>query len=87
MANRYNEVNNSGVLTISGGAMPANTYTNNDPYISRVSGQGNTVVTPTVTSGAGAGHAVEIDGDGACYDTVSGAAVNIANTNVNCINL
>lgn len=84
MAIRYNEVNNSGVLTISGGAMPANTYTNNDPYISRVSGNGNTVVTPTVTAN---GHAVEQDGDGGCYDTVSGATVNISSTNIGCINL
>jgi hypothetical protein len=84
MSNRNNVVNNSGIETISGGNMPANIYTNADPYISRVSGAGNTVVTPTVTAN---GHAVEIDGDGGVWDTVSGVAVDINKTNINAINL
>lgn len=87
MSQRFNVVNNGGIETISGGNMPANTYANADPYISRATGNGNTVVTPTVTSGPNAGHAVEIDGDGGCWDTVSGAAVNIAFTNIGLINL
>lgn len=84
MSQRFNEVNNGGILTISGGNMPASTYTNGDPYISRVLGNGNTVVTPTVTAN---GHAVEIDGDGGVWDTVSGIAVDINKTNIGNINL
>lgn len=84
MATRYNEVNNSGVLTISGGNMPANTYTNNNPYISRAVGSGNTVVTPIVISN---GHAVEQAGDGGVWDTVSNVTVDINKTNLDCINL
>jgi hypothetical protein len=84
MSSRFNETNNSGVLTISGGNMPANTYTNNDAYISRASGAGNTVVTPTVIAN---GHAVEQDGDGGCWDTVSGAIVNVDKTTIGTINL
>jgi hypothetical protein len=84
MNQRYNEVNNSGVLTISGGNMPANIYTNNDAYASRVSGQGNTFVIPTVTAN---GHAVEQAGDGGCWDTVSSIPVDINTTNIGAINL
>ena len=85
MSVRYNEVNNTGQVTVSGGNMPANNYTNNDPYISRVgTSVGNTVVTPVVISN---NHAVEQDGDGGCWDTVSGVAVDINKTNIGCINL
>lgn len=84
MSNRNNIVNNGGVQTQTGGNMPANTASNADPYISRVSGNGNLVVTPTVTAN---GHAVEQDGDGGCWDTVSGVTVDINKTNLGAINL
>jgi hypothetical protein len=85
MSIRYNEVNSGGIVTVSGGNMPTNAYTNNDPYISRVGTVvGNTVVTPVVISN---GHAVEQDGDGGCWDTVSGVNVDINKTNIGCINL
>lgn len=84
MSSRFNETNNGGILTIAGGNMPANNYTNNDSYISRASGTGNTVVTPIVLSNS---HPVEQGGDGGCWDTTSGAAVDINKTNLNCINL
>jgi len=83
MSIRTNEVNNGGILTISSGNMPANTYTNADAYISRLGG-GNSVVVPTVTSN---GHAVEQGGDGGIWDTVSGVAVDINKTNWGAINL
>lgn len=84
MSQRYNEVNNGGILTISGGNMPANTYTNNDPYVSRVSGGGNKTVTPTVIAN---GNAVEQGGDGGCWDTVANKTVDINATTLGCINL
>jgi hypothetical protein len=83
MSVRFNGTNNSGITTISGGNMPANNYTNSDAYISRL-GAGNNVVTPTVTAN---GHAVEQDGDGGCWDTVSGVTVDINKTNLGAINL
>lgn len=84
MSSRFNETNNSGVLTISGGNMPANTYTNNDAYISRVSGQGNVPVSPKVIA---SGNIVEQAGDGGCWDTVAGVAVNIDKTTIGTLNL
>jgi hypothetical protein len=87
MSVRYNEVNASGILTISGGNMPASTYTNLNQRTSRTNGQGGAggVATITVTSGPNAGHAVEIDGDGGLWDTVAGAPVQDFLTNINCI--
>jgi hypothetical protein len=84
MSQRYNEVNNSGQLTISGGNMPASTYTNQYQPTSRTSGQGGagTAATITVISN---GHAVEVDGDGGLWDTVSGVKVQDWQTNILCI--
>lgn len=87
MANRYNEVNNGGIVTISGGNMPADIYTNQYQPTSRTVGQGGAgkAASITVVSGPNAGHAVEVDGDGGLYDTVSGAAVQDWQTNLLCI--
>lgn len=80
MSIRTNEVNNGGILTISGGNMPANTYTNARAIPSRVSG----TAAPTVLSN---GHAVEVGGDDGCWDTVSGAVVDRSLTTLGTINL
>jgi hypothetical protein len=87
MSIRYNETNSAGILTISGGNMPASTYTNKYQPLSRTQGQGGAggAATITVTSGPNAGHAVEVDGDGGLYDTVSGANVQDWQTNILCI--
>lgn len=84
MAGRANEVNNGGIVTVSGSNMPANFFTNAQPQISRATGQGNTVATPTVTAN---GHAVEEGGDGGCWDTVSNINVLRDRTNIDAINL
>lgn len=84
MSIRYNETNNGGVLTITGGNMPLDIYTNQQTYYSRATGQGNTPVTPTVIAN---GHAVEVDGDGGCWDTVSGVTVQRDRTTLDTINL
>lgn len=84
MSIRTNEVNNGGVLTISGGNMPANIYTNPNPYISRVVGSGNSVVSAKVIA---SGNVVEIGGDGGVWDTVAGVAVNVDKTTIDTINL
>jgi len=64
--------------------MPTNAYTNNDAYISRATGNGNTVVSPKVIA---SGNIVEQDGDGGCWDTVAGVAVNVDKTTIGTINL
>lgn len=87
MSQRYNETNNGGILTISGGNMPASTYTNQYQHLSRTAGQGGSgkAASITVTSGPNAGHAVEVDGDGGLWDTVTGVAVQDWQTNILCI--
>jgi hypothetical protein len=87
MSNRFNETNNSGILTITGGNMPVDTYTNQTVHTSRNTGQGGAgaAATITVVSGPNAGHAVEIDGDGGLWDTVAGAPVQDYLTNILCI--
>lgn len=84
MSQRFNETNASGILTISGGNMPASTYTNQYQPTSRTTGQGGAgkAASITVTSN---GHAVEVDGDGGLWDTTTGAAVQDWQTNVLCI--
>ena len=84
MAIRYNETNNTGQVTITGGAMPADNYTNKYQPTSRTAGQGGAGGAAAITVTAN-GHAVEVDGDGGLYDTVSGANVQDFQTNILCI--
>lgn len=84
MSIRTNEVNNGGLVTVSGGNMPAQIFTNATTIISRATGTGNTPVTATVTANA---HAVEVGGDGGVWDTVSSVAVNRDKTNLDTLNL
>lgn len=84
MANRFNETNNGGLLTIAGGAMPASTYTNQYQPTSRTVGQGGSGGKASITVVAN-GHPVEVDGDGGLYDTTTGAAVQDWQTNILCI--
>jgi hypothetical protein len=84
MSNRYNETNNGGILTISGGSMPTDNYTNQYQPASRTKGQGGSGGAATITVIAN-GHAVEVDGDGGLYDTVSGVNVQDWQTNILCI--
>lgn len=74
MSIRYNEVNNSGIVTVSGGNMPTNAYANQYQPTSRTAGQGGAgkAATIVVTSN---NHPVEVDGDGGLWDTTSGVAV------------
>lgn len=81
MSIRTNEVNNGGILTITGGNMPTDNYTNAATYLSRSTGL---PVTATVISN---GHAVEIGGDGGVWDTVSGAIVQRDKTTLDTLNL
>jgi hypothetical protein len=87
MSNRFNETNNGGILTISGGNMPTDTYTNQFQPLSRTAGQGGSgkAASIIVVSGPNAGHAVEVDGDGGLWDTVAGAPVEDFLTNILCI--
>jgi hypothetical protein len=84
MSQRYNETNVGGVLTISGGNMPASNYTNQYQPASRTKGQGGSGGAATITVTAN-GHAVEVDGDGGLWDTTSGVAVQDWQTNILCI--
>lgn len=84
MSVRYNEVNASGILTISGGNMPASTYTNQTQRTSRTQGQGGAGAAATITVTSN-GHPVEVDGDGGLWDTTSGVAVQDWQTNILCI--
>jgi hypothetical protein len=86
MSIRTNEINNGGIVTVNvaGGNMPVDNYCNPTPYISRSTGTGNTVVTPTVTAN---GHAVEVGADGGCWDTVSGVIVQRDRTNLDTLSL
>jgi hypothetical protein len=87
MSQRYNETNASGILTISGGNMPASTYANQYQPTSRTQGQGGAggKASITVVSGPNAGHAVEVDGDGGLWDTVANVPVQDFLTNILCI--
>lgn len=84
MANRFNETNNGGILTISGGAMPADNYTNQYKPTSRTTGQGGAGAAASIVVIANS-HPVEVGGDGGLYDTTSGAPVADYNTNILCI--
>jgi hypothetical protein len=84
MSQRYNETNASGILTITGGNMPASTYTNQTQRTSRSNGQGGAGGAATITVIAN-GHPVEVDGDGGLWDTTSGVAVQDYQTNILCI--
>ena len=84
MSVRYNEVNNSGILTISGGNMPASTYTNATQPLSRTAGQGGSGKPASIVVIANS-HPVEVDGDGGLWDTTSGVAVQDWQTNILCI--
>jgi hypothetical protein len=84
MSIRYNEVNNGGIVTVSGGNMPVQNYTNQRMPLTRTNANGNTVAAITVISN---GHAVEVDGDGGLWDTVSGATVLHDLTTAGCINI
>ena len=84
MSARFNETNNGGILTISGGNMPASTYTNQFQPQSRTAGQGGGNPKAAIIVIAN-GHAVEVDGDGGLWDTVSGVIVQDFQTNILCI--
>lgn len=84
MSVRYNEANNSGVLTISGGNMPANNYTNKTQPTSRTVGQGGAGGAASIVVIANS-HPVEVDGDGGLWDTTSGVTVQDWQTNILCI--
>lgn len=84
MSQRYNETNAAGILTISGGNMPASTYANQYQPTSRTKNQGGAGGAASITVTAN-GHAVEVDGDGGLWDTTSGIAVQDWQTNILCI--
>ena len=84
MSVRYNIANNSGVQTISGGNMPTDNYANKYQPTSRTVGQGGAGAAASITVTSN-GHAVEVDGDGGMWDTVSGAIVDSNLTNAGCI--
>lgn len=84
MSQRFNVTNASGIATIAGGNMPASTYTNQYQPQSRTAGQGGGNPKAAITVVAN-GHAVEVDGDGGLWDTVSGVAVQDFQTNILCI--
>lgn len=84
MSNRFNETNNGGILTISGGNMPTDNYTNQYQPTSRTVGQGGSGGKASIVVIANS-HAVEVGGDGGLWDTVSGAAVQDFQTNILCI--
>jgi hypothetical protein len=84
MSIRYNEANNGGIVTISGGNMPVQNYTNKYQPTSRTAGQGGAGAAAAITVVAN-GHAVEVDGDGGLWDTVSGVIVLAEQTTLMCI--
>lgn len=84
MSQRYNETNNGGILTISGGNMPASTYANKYKPTSRTAGQGGAGAAASIVVIANS-HPVEVAGDGGLWDTTSGVAVQDWQTNVLCI--
>jgi len=84
MSNRFNETNNGGILTISGGNMPADNYTNQYKPTSRAAGQGGAGAAAAIVVIANS-HPVEVAGDGGLWDTTSGVAVQDFQTNILCI--
>jgi hypothetical protein len=84
MSQRYNETNNGGILTISGGNMPASTYANQYQPTSRTAGQGGAGGKASIVVIANS-HPVEVAGDGGLWDTTSGVAVQDWQTNILCI--
>lgn len=84
MSNRFNETNNSGIVTIAGGNMPASTYTNQTQPTSRTAGQGGAGKAASIVVTANS-HPVEVGGDGGLWDTTSGVAVTDQQTNILCI--
>jgi hypothetical protein len=84
MSNRFNETNNGGILTISGGNMPASTYANQYQPTSRTVGQGGAGAKASIVVVANS-HPVEVAGDGGLWDTTSGVAVQDFQTNILCI--
>jgi hypothetical protein len=81
MANRYNQTNVGGVVTTSGGAMPASNFTNQHKVMSRVTPNKPASITTA------SGNAVEVGGDNGLYDTVSGASVSREKTNIDSIGI
>jgi hypothetical protein len=84
MSQRYNEVNNSGIVTVAGGNMPTDAYTNQYQPLSRTAGQGGSGKAASIVVIANS-HPVEVDGDGGLWDTTSGVAVQDWQTNILCI--
>jgi hypothetical protein len=84
MSQRYNETNNGGILTISGGNMPASTYANQYQPTSRTAGQGGAGGKASIVVIVNS-HPVEVAGDGGLWDTTSGVAVQDWQTNILCI--
>ena len=84
MSIRFNETNNTGIVTVSGGNMPTDIYTNQYQPLSRTKGQGGSGGPASIVVIANS-HAVEVDGDGGLWDTVSGATVQDWQTNILCI--
>jgi hypothetical protein len=84
MSQRYNETNNGGIVTIAGGNMPADNYTNKYQPTSRTSGQGGQGGAASIVVIANS-HPVEVAGDGGLWDTTSGVAVQDFQTNILCI--
>jgi hypothetical protein len=79
MSKRTNITNTSGIQTVSGGNMPANIATNAYVPTSRASKAAAAVVVVANS------HPVEIGGDGGLWDTTSGVAVDVNQTNLLCI--
>jgi len=84
MSQRYNETNNGGILTISGGNMPTDNYTNKYQPLSRTAGQGGSGGAASIVVISNS-HPVEVGGDGGLWDTTSGVAVQDWQTNILCI--
>lgn len=72
MAIRTNEVNNGGLVTVAGGSMIANTFT--DAYGQTSQNQNGITGSSVITVTANA-HPVERGGDLGLFDTTSGVAV------------
>lgn len=74
MSVRANEINNVGFITVSGGNMPVDNYTNIYGQSANSGLSGGVSFQPVITVTAN-GHAVERSGDFGLWDTVSGVAV------------
>lgn len=82
MSKRTNIVNTGGVVVVSGGSMPASTYTNAHSVLSRSAANKAAAVIVV-----GSGNLVEVGGDGGCFDTVAGVNVAREKTNLDTIGL